>query len=447
MTLEICTVGGFSEVGKNMTAIRYNDEVVICDMGFFMPAIVSYEEEEDGPRTLESLKRRHAIPDDSIIKSWQPYVKAIVTTHCHLDHIGAIPFLAPKYKCPIIATPYSIEVLKKELHDEKIKIPNKLISLNSGSSINITKNIQIEFINTTHSTPQTVFIAIHTPDGTIIYTNDFKLDNSPTLGKKPNYERMKKIAEEREIIALIVDSLYADTEGKTPSEKVAKQMLKDVLLGCNNENNAIIVTTFASHIARLKSIVELGKKLNRNIVFLGRSLAKYVSAAENINLVNFSKEVEIAGYSRQIQKKLKKIEKKGRRDKYLIVCTGNQAEPGSVLVRLASGKLHFKFMPGDHVIFSCRTIPVDINIENRARLEAKLKQKKLRIFKDVHVSGHGHREDIIDLINIFKPKVIIPGHGSPKQLRPTIELAEDIGYKLGKTVFLPKDGQKILLKE
>ncbi|MFH1376750.1 MAG: RNase J family beta-CASP ribonuclease [Candidatus Woesearchaeota archaeon] len=447
MTLELMAVGGYSEVGKNMTAIKYNDEVVICDIGYFIPKLIDYEElEGTNKRTSMGLKRIGAVPDDRVLKPWQNKVKAIVSTHAHLDHIGAIPFLADKYNsCPIIATPFTIEVLKGELKNEKIKISNPLKVLNAGSILKISKNIQIEFINSTHSTPQTVIIAIHTPDGTVIYTNDFKLDNNPTLGKKPDYDRMKKIASEKEVVALITDSLYADTEGKTPSEAIAKQMLKDVLLGIDNEKNAIIVTTFASHIARLKSIVELGKRMHRKVVFLGRSLAKYSAAAENIGLVNFTQDVEIAGYSRQIQKKLQQIEKKDRH-KYLIVCTGNQAEEGSVLVRLSTGKLHFKFINGDHVIFSCRTIPAEDNILNRAKLETRLKQKKVRIFKDIHVSGHGHREDIVELINLFKPKILIPSHAGHDKAKHTLDIGKDLGYKNNKTMFMLSDGRTLKLK-
>lgn len=444
MTLELCTVGGYSEVGKNMTAIKYNDEVVICDMGFFIPAIVSYEEMEGGPRTLEGLKRRGAIPSDFVIKPWADKVKAIAISHCHLDHMGAIGYLAQKYKCPVYGTPFTIEFIKKTLHDEKLKIPNKLQVLNAGSKIKVSENIELEFINVTHSTPQAVFIAVHTPDGTVIYTNDFKFDNSPVLGKKPDYERMEKIAKEKDVVAMVVDSLYADSEGKTSSEKVAKEMLKDVMTGTNNKDNLIIVTTFASHIARLKSIIELGKKLRRKVVFFGRSLAKYTSAAENINLVNFSKDVEIMTYSRQVQNKLKQIEKKGR-NKYLIVCTGNQAEPGAILTRLAYDKLKFKFNPEDQVIFSCKTIPVTPNIEAREKLEKRLKQKKVRIFKEIHVSGHAKEEDLRDLINIFKPKMIIPSHAPPEKLQHAIDLAKEMGYVKGKNVFMPHDGEKFLI--
>ncbi len=444
MDIKLCGVGGYNEVGKNMTALKIGDEVVILDMGFFLPKLISFEEEGGQRKNLtpKGLMELGAIPNDSVISSWKNKVKAIAFSHCHLDHVGASLYLANKYKAPLLGTRFTLEVLKSMAKDEKINLKNDLNVLNANSSHKVSKNIKIEFINMTHSTPQTVMIAVHTPEGVILYANDFKFDNYPVLGKKPNYEKLKAL--KGNVKALIVDSLYADAERKTPSEKVAREMLKDVMLGTDNKGHAIIVTCFASHLARLKSIIDFGKALNRKIVFMGRSMAKYTLAAEKAELVKYSKDVEILSYSRQMEKKLKKIEK--NRDQYLIACTGNQGEPGSVLTRLASGQLPFKFYPEDHVIFSCKTIPVDINIANRALLERKLKQKKTRIFTDIHVSGHAGREDLRDLVDMVQPKHIFPVHGNPMQDLAMAELATEMGYKKGKNVHLINDGDILDLK-
>ncbi|MAG78573.1 ribonuclease J [archaeon] len=443
--IEICTVGGFSEVGKNMTAIKVDDEVIICDMGFFLPEIIRLQDEEVVKEkfTKKNLIQYGAIPNDEVIKKWKDKVKAIVVTHCHLDHIGAIPYMAEQYKAPVIGTPYSIEVLKAILKDEKIRIKNKLKTLNSNAKVKISDKITIEFVNMTHSTPQTVMIAIHTPYGAIIYANDFKFDNHPVIGKKPNYKRLKEIGK-KGVIALIADALYSDANMKTPSEKVARELLKDVLLGINNKDHLVIVTTFASQIARLKSIIEFGKKMNRKIIFLGRSLQKYVTAAENIKLVNFTKDVELVGFASQVRKKLKEIQKNPK--KYLIVCTGNQGEPRAVLTRLALSELPYNFKPGDHVVFSCRVIPAPINIANRTMLEEKLKEKGIRIFRDIHSSGHAAREDLRDLIHLVKPKHVFPAHGDITKLTPMAELARELGYEIGKDVHLMRDGQFIKIE-
>src|SRR3990167_974606 len=186
----------------------------------------------------------------------------------------------------------------------------------------VSNNIKIEFINMTHSTPQTVMVAVHTRYGIILYANDFKFDNHPTLGKKPNYERLEELGK-KGIKALICDCTRADQPIKTPSELVAKEMLRDVMLGVDSRGKAVIVTTFASHLARLKSIIEFGRKMNRKIIFLGRSLAKYIEAGENIGIVNFSREVEIVKFGKQIKNRIKKIENEPR-DRYLLVVTGHQ---------------------------------------------------------------------------------------------------------------------------
>ena len=403
--IEICTVGGYSEVGRNMTAVKIDNEVVILDMGICLPKIIDFEE-LGGDRT--KLNKHHmiklgAIPNDNVIDSWKPLVKAIAIGHCHLDHIAAIPYLAPHYKAPILGTPYTIEVIKQMLVDDKFTIKNPLKSINPNSRIRISDNIELEFINITHSTLQTAMIAIHTRYGVIIYANDYKFDQMPIVGQKANVERLKEIGKEN-VIALIVDSLYSDLDAKTPSEKVAREMLKDVMLGTESSNNLIIATSFASHIARLKSIIDFGKKLERKIIFMGRSLAKYTRAAENLKLVNFSKEVEILGYARQIRRKLKDIEK--NRTKYLLVCTGNQGEPEATLTKMARGDLPFKFMPQDHIIFSCKTIPDPKNIKNRAELEQKLKSFKVRLFKDIHVSVLPDTEVVVNSENKMKIKKI-----------------------------------------
>ena len=440
--MELFSVGGYSEVGKNMSAVKVNDSIIILDMGMFLPALVDFEEGGGERRNLttEGLIKLGAIPNDKILQPLKDKVKGIVLGHCHLDHIGATSFLAPHYDAPILGTPYTMEVLKHELINERVKLNNKLIGVNPNSTYKLD-NIDVEFIHMTHSTLQTSLVALHTKEGTILYANDFKFDNSPVIQKKPNYKRLKQLGKEN-VIALVVESLYAHQEGKTPSEKVAKEMLKDVMLGVESSENAIIATTFASHISRLKSMAEFGEKLNRKVVFLGRSMMKYIDAAESLKLVNFSKKADVIGYSDKVKRKLKEINK--NRNKYVIVCTGGQGEPGSILDRLASRQLPFELMKEDHVIFSNRTIPAEINIRNRDKLERELKNKHVRVFKDVHSSGHAYREDLRDLINMVKPKCIIPAHGPLEKQNQLASLAFDMGYSK-KEVKITNDGSSVII--
>lgn len=440
MNIDICTVGGYNEVGKNMTAVKIGNESIILDMGFYLPAIIDFEE-EGGDRTRigpQHLIDIGAIPNDTVISSWKPSVKAIIPSHAHLDHIGAIPTLASKYKCPVLGTPYTIKVLKNMMKDDRMRIKNQIKPMPPNSSYKISPDIEVEFINMTHSTLQTAMIAVHTKRGTIIYANDFKFDDHPVVGKKPNYKRLKEIGKGN-VIALIVDSIYAGADRKTPSEKVARELLKDVMLGTNNSNNGMIATCFASHIARLRSIVDFGEKLGRRVIFLGRSLSKYVKAAESLNLVNFSN-VEVVGFASQVKRHIPKINKKYK--KYLVVCTGGQGEPGAVLTRMSTGSIPFNFHSGDQVLFSNKVIPVGINIAARQELEARLKQKKVRIFKDLHTSGHCSREDLRDLIEMVKPQHIIPAHGNLTMRSALMDLGIDMGYSQ-KNIHLVRNGLKI----
>jgi len=444
MPVEICTIGGYSETGKNCTAVKIDDEVIILDLGLHMENYIRYTEDED-IRALshEELLKVNAVPNLSLIKDWKSKVIAIVPSHAHLDHIGAVPFSAHKFpQAPVICTPYTAEVLISILKDERISIPNKIIDLNLNSTYRLSPNITLELINVTHSVPQASLIAIHTKYGTIIYANDYKFDRQPTLGKKPNFPRLKEIGNQN-VLALICESIYAHEHKKTPSESVAKQMLKDVLLGVNFKNSALIVTTFSSHLARLKSIIEMGKQLNRRIVFLGRSLSKYVEAGERIKIINFKKDIKIFKHRDKVENLLRKASK--QKDKYLLVVTGHQGEPRAILPRIARKELKFDLSSGDVIVFSCSIIPVPLNKENRLELEHQLKSKGARLFKDIHVSGHAAREDHRDLIELLKPKYIIPSHCAPEKSHHLADLAVEIGYQLDKTVYLMEDGKRLTL--
>ena len=446
MPIEICTSGGYSETGGNSTAIKIDDEVIILDMGLHMENYIRHTEDEDiSAMHYNELLNVKAVPNYSLIKEWKSKVIAIVPSHGHLDHIGAIPFAAGIFpKAPVICTPYTAEILKSIFKDEKIKIPNDLIALNLNSIYKLSNKVSVELVNITHSIPQASMIVLHTPYGKIVYANDYKFDRQPTLGKKPNFARLKEVGEEG-VTLLIVESLYAHEHRKTPSESVAKEMLKDVMLGVYTDGKGMIVTTFSSHLARLKSIIELGKKLNRKIVFLGRSLSKYVSAGERINLIDFQKDIQLVKYNDKREKVLNKIMKEGK-EKYLIVCTGHQGEPKAVLSRLARNELPFKFDNGDVVIFSCSVIPVELNKDNRDKLERSIRAKGARIFRDIHMSGHAAREDHRDLIELVKPKHIIPSHAGHEKALNLASLAEEMGYSQGKSIHMMENGKRIVLK-
>ena len=444
MGIEICTVGGYEEIGKNCTAIRVDDEVVICDMGVHLDKFIPLTEEADDVINIppKVLMREGAIPDISKIRDWRDKVIAIMPTHAHLDHVAAIPFIANRFDAPIICTPYTAAVIRAILKDERMSIPNEIKELNVNATYKLSEKITIEFINMTHSTPHTVTIAIHTPYGIVMYANDFKFDSNPTLGKKPNFKRLRELGDSGKVVALMFDSTYSLLNAKCPSESVAKAMLKEVMLGTDSKGKVVLVTTFSSHLARLKSIIEFGKQMNRKIVFIGRSLAKYVKAGEDIGIINFTKDVRMVKFSRERKGVLRKID--SDRGKYLIVCTGHQGEPLAVLPRMVNGEYPFDFKPEDHVIFSSSVIPTQMNIDNREILENKIKRLGVRIFRDVHVSGHAAREDMRDMINLVRPKHVIPAHCELKMAEGVKELALEMGYDK-KNIHISSDGNRIRL--
>jgi len=444
--MEIFTVGGYNEVGKNMTVVKIGDDVIIFDIGLYLPAVVDLQESEQGEYSEKKLRNIGALPDDTILDQLglRDKVRAILVGHAHLDHVGAIPYLGYRYNAPVIGTPFTTTVLKKIVEDDKGKLSNQIKTVQPNSSFIIKgkRDYKVDFINITHSTIQTSMIALHTPEGVVLYANDFKLDKTPILGLPPNYDTLKQIAKEG-VKVLIVDSLYSGDERKTPSEKIARDLIEEVLVTTENEKNAIFVATFSSHIARLKSIVDFSKKLDRDVLFVGRSLKKYVSSSIDVGMCPFKNDIKIASYKKEVLGFLKRVEK--QRDKYLVVCTGHQGEPGSVLERLSRKDLPFEFKKNDNIIFSSKTIPTPVNLANRGQVDKRLKNFGVRIFDNVHVSGHAGREDLRDLLTIINPQNIIPAHGTLQQMTPMVELAREVGYRVGKECHLMQDGQKIKL--
>ena len=446
--MEICTIGGYEEVGKNMTAVKIGDDVIIFDAGIYLPPLIDLQEQESFVKYTEHMLRKiKAIPNDLVLDElgWTDKVRAIVIGHAHLDHVGGLPYLANRYpKAEIIATHFTMEVLNSILEDDKLVLHNKRTIIKSNSKLKLkgeNGEIDLEFIHTTHSTIQCVFVVWHSKEGGIFYALDFKFDKHPIIGEPPNYSRLKELGRKKQIKCLIVDSLYADTERRTASERIARDLLEDALSVIRDRNSALFITTFSSHIARLKSIVEFGKKTGRQIVFMGRSLMKYVNAAKNVRECSFYHQIRIMKYRKQINSFLKKVE--DERGKYLVVCTGHQGEKGAILDRIINDETPFKFRAGDNVIFSSSIIPVPQNINAREKMDKKLRAKGARIQTDIHVSGHGGREDLRDLVNMLEPGHIIPAHGSMEQEIPMVELAKEMGYKFQENVHLSSNGKVV----
>jgi ribonuclease J len=447
MNIEIIAVGGYEEVGKNMSAVKIDEDVIIFDMGIHLDRLHIHEDTDIERMHSLDLIERGVIPDDTLMKEVNGKVKAIVFTHGHLDHIGAVAKLAHRYEAPLIATPYTMALIERTIKGErKFKFNNPLQVLNSGEKLQITPDITLEFVRTTHSIPQAVTPALHTKDGIVIYSNDFKFDNHQKLSPPPDYNRFRELGE-KGVLALIVDTTRAAEmdQVKTYSEKIARIMLQDIMEQPLKDDDGIIITTFASHIERVQAICDIVSKSKRKMLLLGRSMERYCNLAESMGILKVPKNTSIYGSPKSINRALSLADEK--RSEYVLLTTGHQGEPDALLPRIANDKTSFMVQPGDNVIFSAPVIPNPLNKANRSLLETRLKSKGARIFTNAHVSGHAGREDHRDFIRMLTPQHLIPAHGNLEMLSAYAELAEQEGYRIGKNIHILRNGQAQVFDE
>ena len=442
--MEICAIGGFEEVGKSMTAVKIKDEVYLFDCGFYLPGVIELQEEPEEEYNLRGLRRVGAIPDDRVLDKlgWRKYVKAIFISHAHLDHLGGLQYLIHRYPgTPIYGTPFTIEVFKALKSDSKINITNPIITVQQNTQYKIKKSnqgIKVEFVYVTHSTLDCSFVVLYTSEGIFFYGLDYKFDDAPTFGKPTDYNKLKQIGNKR-VKAAVINTLYASKKDSNGTETDAKHMLEQAFAKIADKKSAFFITTFSSHIERLNNIFKLALKTRREIIFLGRSLARYVECANKIGKCPFRNKIKILKYRRQVNEFLKKLNKD--RGKYLIVCTGHQGEKNSILDRISRGQTPFHFKPGDNLIFSSSVIPTEVNILARQKLDKKLEEIGVNLQKNVHVHGHGSQESKKKLLRLIRPEHIIPAHGTIEQEKPLIEIAKEFGYSLGRTSHLIPNGK------
>lgn len=441
MTVEIIAIGGYEEVGKNMTAVKVGEDVIIFDMGIHLDRINIHEDTDIDRMHSLDLIERGVIPDDTLMKDVDGKVKGIVFSHGHLDHIGAVAKLAHRYDAPLIGSPYTAALIQKQINGErKFKVNNPIKPLNPGSKMKLSNDITLEFVQATHSIPQAVFPVLHTPEGIIVYALDFKFDNHQKVSPPPDYRRLKELGR-KGVLALIVESTNVkDTnEVKTYSERIARNVLEDLMRGPLHEKTGMIVTTFSSHVERVQAIADIAKKSNREIFFLGRSMERFCGIAQSKGILKLPKNASIYGSPKAVNRSLMKAEE--NRDKYLLVTTGHQGEPDALLPRIASGRTPFNIKKGDNVIISAPIIPNPTNAANRHMMERRLKLNGARVYSNAHVSGHAGREDHREFIRMLKPQHIIPAHGDLSMLSAYGELAEEEGYRIGKNVHILRNAQ------
>lgn len=447
MSVEVIAIGGYEEVGKNMSAVKIGEDVVIFDMGIHLDRVHIHEDTDMARMHSLDLIERGIIPDDTLMKEVDGKVRAIVFTHGHLDHIGAVGKLAHRYEAPLIGTPYTMGLIEKTIKSEKkFKVNNPLQVLNPGEKIQLSPDITLEFVHTTHSLPQTVNAALHTSEGIIVYANDFKFDNHQMLAPPPDYNRLRELGRQG-VLALIVETtrMTEKQEVKTYSEKVARLNLEDIMLQALTEKEGMIITTFSSHIERIQAICNIANQSDRQIMLLGRSMERFGSIAEKLGILDLPPTASIFGSPKGVNRALAHADAK--REDYLLVTTGHQGEVDALLPRIANNKTNFQVQRGDNVLISAPIIPSPMNIANRNVMEKRLKTSGARIYPNIHVSGHAGPEDHRDYIRMLNPEHIIPAHGDLEMLAAYTELAEEEGYKMGNNIHLLRNGQAQVFNE
>ncbi|MFC7027914.1 RNase J family beta-CASP ribonuclease [Halomicroarcula sp. GCM10025324] len=448
MEVEIATIGGYEAVGRQMTAVRAGDDVVIFDMGLNLSKVLIHDNVETERMHSLDLIDMGAIPDDRVMSDLEGDVKAIVPTHGHLDHIGAISKLAHRYDAPIVATPFTIELVKQQIKgEEKFGVQNDLVKMEAGETMNIGDKNELEFVNVTHSIIDAINPVLHTPEGAVVYGLDKRMDHTPVIGDPIDMDRFREIGREGNgVLCYIEDCTNAGRKGRTPSEAVARRHLRDVMESIQDYDGGIVATTFSSHIARVKSLVEFADDIGRQPVLLGRSMEKYSGTAERLNFVDFPEDLGMYGHRKSVDRTFKRIMNEGK-ENFLPIVTGHQGEPRAMLTRMGRGETPYELDNGDKVLFSARVIPEPTNEGQRYQSEKLLGMQGARIYDDIHVSGHLRQEGHYEMLDALQPQHVIPAHQSLEGFAPYVDLAENQGYKVGRDLHITRNGNMIQLTD
>ena len=424
--VKISFLGGLNEIGKNITLIECEGDIVIVDCGMAFP---------DGDMLGVDL----VIPDFSYIEQNVDKVRGIVLTHGHEDHIGGLPFLLSKINVPLYGTPLTLGLVENKLREHSLINKVKLNTVNAGSTIKLGC-MDIKFIHVNHSIPDSVAFAIKTPGGTVVHTGDFKIDCTPISGDTIDLSSFAQVGDEG-VLALLAESTNANRPGYTRTERMISESLDSLFKKA--EQYRIIIATFASNVNRVQQIIDCAEKHGRKVAFSGRSMINYMDVASKL------------GYLRVPENILIDLDmlRKYPPEQIVLVTTGSQGEPMSALSRMAYSD-HRKVMvgEGDFIIISANPIPGNEKTVGNV-VDELLKRGCKVIYEsmyDVHVSGHACQEELKIMHRLVRPKYFIPVHGEHKHLRKHAELAEFLGMErknifigdIGKTVELCGDYMK-----
>ena len=418
----VIPLGGIEEIGKNMTAFQYKDEIIIVDAGLTFP-----EDEHLGIDVI--------IPDFSYLESNRDKVKALLLTHGHEDHIGAIPYLYQKLgseDIPMYGGRLTLELAKAKFEKRDAKLPKEKI-IKGRSILKISKYFTVEFISVTHSIADCYAICIKTPAGTILHTGDFKVDLTPVDGEGFDFGRLAQLGEEG-VDLLLSDSTNAQMPRFAPSERTVGESLKDEF---SKAQGRIILAAFASHVHRLQQIIYIAEKYGRKIAIDGRSMVKIFEICSNLGYLKIPKGIMV---------EIDKVETLPA-NQVLILCTGTQGEPLAALSRIANGShKYISLREGDTVVISATPIPGNEKAAYK-NINQLMKRHANVVFEKVvgiHVSGHGCQEEQKLMLNLIKPKFFMPVHGEYVMLKKHKELAEAVGIP-SENIILAENGMKLEL--
>ena len=402
--LIFCPLGGSGEIGMNMNLFAYGSEMnqkwIIVDMG------VTFA--DDSIPGVDLI-----YPDPGFIIDKKDDLLGIVLTHAHEDHIGAISHIWPDLKCNIYATPFTAVLIKEKFKEKKIDITKNLKIVKLNGSIKLG-SFNIEFVTLTHSILEPNGLSIKTPVGTILHTGDWKVDPNPLIGEKVNEKKLKEIGNEK-VLAMICDSTNVFNLGRAGSESDVRDSLLKIM---SLKSKRIVVTSFASNVARMESIFYCAEKINREISLVGRSMNRIFKAARQ------------CGYLKNIKDPIDPREaKKFPREKIVYLCTGSQGEPMGAMKRIIKGIHPDVFLEkNDVIIFSSKIIPG--NEKKLYSLHNDIIKQDIELVTEetdfVHVSGHPNREDLKDMYNWVKPNSIIPVHGEHRHMNEHMKFAKEM---------------------